>query len=548
MKNNFKFLFILATFVTMLSCEDFLEEDNIANVASATYYPTAAGLEDAVKATYGIMKEYYGPEIGWTMGVFGTDTYQEGADGSHKYVNRYDSGHNSAARYFRDTWRIFYRGINQANAVVNRSESVEGVSEALKNTRVAEARFLRALYYFVLTRHYGDIHLSLEETEGVEVEANKTSAEEIYMKAIIPDLEFAASNLPNTQSDYGRATKAAAEFLLAKALMTRSYKSFAESTDASRAETLMTNVINNYGFELQESVLDMWSLDNEVNSEFIWTVQNGKSQVDEGLDGFGHRGHLYFLMEYDKKPGMTRDTENGRPWKRFRPTDYMLSLYDRTIDRRYDETFKHVWYSNNPNVPNLKVGDTALYIPGPGLDKNGIDQDAKWTDAAKAGVLHQVYTTGDYNNRTFPSLNKWIDNTRPNRQHTQGQRDYVLMRLADAYLIRAEARLKQGNKSDAAADLNTVRTRAAWDGKEAEMQITAADVDIYFILEERARELLGENHRWFDLTRTGKLIELVKLHNPTSAGNIQDHNVLRPIPLDQIDRTSGGYPQNPGYN
>lgn len=548
MKNNFKFLFILATFVTMLSCEDFLEEDNIANVASATYYPTAAGLEDAVKATYGIMKEYYGPEIGWTMGVFGTDTYQEGADGSHKYVNRYDSGHNSAARYFRDTWRIFYRGINQANAVVNRSESVEGVSEALKNTRVAEARFLRALYYFVLTRHYGDIHLSLEETVGVEVEANKTSAEEIYKQAIIPDLEFAISNLPSTQSDYGRATKAAAEFLLAKALMTRSYKSFAESTDASRAETLMSNVINNYGFELQESVLDMWSLDNEVNSEFIWTVQNGKSQVDEGLDGFGHRGHLYFLMEYDKKPGMTRDTENGRPWKRFRPTDYMLSLYDRTIDRRYDETFKHVWYSNNPNVPNLKVGDTALYIPGPGLDKNGIDQDAKWTDAAKAGVLHQVYTTGDYNNRTFPSLNKWIDNTRPNRQHTQGQRDYVLMRLADAYLIRAEARLKQGNKSDAAADLNTVRTRAAWDGKEAEMQITAADVDIYFILEERARELLGENHRWFDLTRTGKLIELVKLHNPTSAGNIQDHNVLRPIPLDQIDRTSGGYPQNPGYN
>jgi hypothetical protein len=548
MKNNFKFLFILATFVTMLSCEDFLEEDNIANVASATYYPTAAGLEDAVKATYGIMKEYYGPEIGWTMGVFGTDTYQEGADGSHKYVNRYDSGHNSAARYFRDTWRIFYRGINQANAVVNRSESVEGVSEALKTTRVAEARFLRALYYFVLTRHYGDIHLSLEETEGVEVEANKTSAEEIYKQAIIPDLEFAISNLPNTQSDYGRATKAAAEFLLAKALMTRSYKSFAEGTDASRAETLMSNVINNYGFELQESVLDMWSLDNEVNSEFIWTVQNGKSQVDEGLDGFGHRGHLYFLMEYDKKPGMTRDTENGRPWKRFRPTDYMLSLYDRTIDRRYDETFKHVWYSNNPNVPNLKVGDTALYIPGPGLDKNGIDQDTKWTGAAKAGVLHQVYTTGDYNNRTFPSLNKWIDNTRPNRQHTQGQRDYVLMRLADAYLIRAEARLKQGNKSDAAADLNTVRTRAAWDGKEAEMQITAADVDIYFILEERARELLGENHRWFDLTRTGKLIELVKLHNPTSAGNIQDHNVLRPIPLDQIDRTSGGYPQNPGYN
>ena len=143
-------------------------------------------------------------------------------------------------------------------------------------------------------------------------------------------------------------------------------------------------------------------------------------------------------------------------------------------------------------------------------------------------------------------MNKWIDNTRPNRQHTQGQRDYVLMRLADAYLIRAEARLKQGNTAGAASDINVIRTRAAWDGKEAEMQITAADVDIYMILEERARELVGEGHRWFDLTRTGTLVELTKLHNPT-AQNIKAHHVVRPIPQDQIDRTDGGYSQNPGY-
>ena len=143
-------------------------------------------------------------------------------------------------------------------------------------------------------------------------------------------------------------------------------------------------------------------------------------------------------------------------------------------------------------------------------------------------------------------MNKWIDNTRPNRQHTQGQRDYVLMRLADAYLIRAEARLKQGNSSGAASDINVIRTRAAWDGKEADMQITAGDVTIYMILEERARELIGEGHRWFDLTRTGKLVELTKQHNPT-ASNIKSHHIVRPIPQDQIDRTSGGYAQNPGY-
>ena len=498
------------------------------------------------------MKEYYGPEIGWTMGVFGTDTYRAGADGSHKYMGRYASGHNSEARYMRDTWRIFYEQVNQANAVIARAEGVTDMDASTKTQRIAEARFLRALAYFNLTRHYGDIHLSLEETQGVEIEANKTSASEIYSQAIVPDLEFAIANLEDNPSDYGRASIPAAQFLLAKALMTRSYKSFAVGTDASQAESLMSSVISNPRFALSDSFGDLWSINNEANSEFIWTIQNSKSQVDEGLDGYGHRGHLYFLMEYDKKPAMTRDTENGRPWKRFRPTPFLMSLWDRTMDRRYDETYKHVWYANvgndgGPNGVPVKIGDTALYIPGPGVDKNGVDQDGYWNAAKQASVNFEVYTSDEWDQRTFPSLNKWIDNTRPNRQHTQGQRDYVLMRLADAYLIRAEARLKQGNTSGAASDINVIRTRAAWDGKEADMQITAADVDVDMILDERARELVGENHRWFDLTRMGKLVERVRLYNSDGQANIQDYHVVRPIPLSQIDRTSGGYAQNPGY-
>lgn len=543
---NIKILFSILAIAAISSCEDYLDEENIANVSASGYYTTSAGLEDAVRATYGIMKEFYGPELGWTMTVFGTDTYTEGADGSHKYLNRYDAGHNSAARFMRDTWRVFYTQINQANAVINRAESITDMDAATKNTRIAEARFLRALAYFNLTRHFGDIHLSLEETEGVEITANKTTSSEIYAKAIIPDLEFAILNLEDNPSDYGRASIPAAQFLLAKVLLTRSYTSFAAGDDASKAETLMSSVISNPQFSLLDKFSDLWKIENERNSEFIWTIQNSKSQVDEGLDSYGHRAHLYFLMEYDKKPAMTRDIENGRPWKRFRPTDHLLSLWDRTKDRRYDETFKHVWYANTTAIPGIAIGDTALYIPGPGLNKNGIDQDGLWTDAKKAEKLYQIYTTGDYTNRTFPSLNKWIDNTRPNRQHTQGQRDLVLMRLADAYLIRAEARLKQGNTSDAADDINVIRRRAAWEGKSTDMQITASDVTLDFILEERARELVGEGHRWFDLARTGKLLELVKAHNP-DAGNIQSYHALRPIPLDQIDRTQGGYDQNPGY-
>jgi hypothetical protein len=549
MKNKISILtaiFCLAIFNQ--SCDDFLEEELITDVSAASYYTTPQGFEDAVKATYAINKLFFGIERGFTMTIFGTDIHTNGADGGRKAVNRYDGGLNASLNYVQETWRDFYRGINQANAVINRAETLEGISAEQKNQRIAEVRFLRGMFYFIISSTYGDCHLTLEETEGVEIEANKTAISEIYSQAIIPDLEFAIANLPDTQNDEGRATKPAAEFLLAKVLMRRSYRGDAQGGDAARAASLMSNVINNYGFSLLPDFADLWVLGNEAHTENIWSIQNSKSQVDEGLDGNGHRGHLYFLMEYDKLPGMTRDVANGRPWKRFKPTNFLIDLWDRNIDSRYQKSYKHAWLANNAgNIPKdangnpkFEVGDTAVFIPGPGLD-------AEWPQSRQDAARYMVITRDEYTLKLYPTLNKWIDDTRPNRQHTQGQRDFIFMRLADAYLIRAEARLKDGDTQGAAEDINVIRRRAAWAGKETDIEITAADVDIDFILDERARELAGEGHRWWDLTRTGKLVERVRLHNPDAAPNIQDYHVVRPIPQDQIDRTLGGYPQNPGY-
>ncbi len=560
---------MMTAFVSQ-SCENYLEEELVSDVSAATYYSTLQGWEDAVRATYAPMKSFWGVEMGFTMTVFGTDVYTNGADGSHKPINRYDVELSPNQGFVTATWNLFYRGINQANAVINRSGEVEGLDEEVRNQRIAEVKFLRALYYFTLTRIYGDIHLSLEETEGVEITANKTSAAEIYSQAIVPDLEAAIAVLPDTQDDLGRATKPAAEFLLGQALLTRSYQPYADGNDAARAESLFTSVIDNYGFELAESYYALFGNNPagvpvgistfEDNEEYIFMVQNAKSQTDPRIDNNGNRGHLYFLMEYDVRPGMTRDIENGRPWKRFRLTNFGLDLYNRDIDRRYDETFKHAWISNNAATiptwtqeeaafipagksvgdPKFAVGDTAIYIPGPG-------RDALWDQDRQARTPYQVITNDEYNERLFPSLNKWINNTRPDRQHEPGQRDFALMRLGDAYLLRAEARFQQGNLTGAAEDINVIRTRAAVPGSEAAMQITAADVTLDFILDERARELLGEGVRWFDLARTGKLVERVRLYNQEAAPNIQNYHIVRPIPLDQIDRTDGGYPQNPGY-
>lgn len=598
------------------SCKDFLDEKLVSGVAAGSYYSTPAGLEDGADAAYFFLREIYSNERSYTLTVFGTDTHTNGADGGWKSFNYYDNGLNPGAGILLETWTFLYQGINQTNAIIARAPAVEGVSDELKTTRIAEMRFLRAFYYFYLVRMWGDVHFSLEETLEAQVTANKTDQATIYAEGIIPDLEFAIANLPASQSQYGRATKPAAEFLLGQALLTRGYQPFGSANDFVQAEALLSNVIEGYTFALAPSHAALWNQDNQLNSEIIWAIQYSTDLILNGgtgnLPGYtnptiataGNRGHLYFGMEYDIQPGMIRDIANGRPFKRFRPTDHMIDEWAavRVNDQRYEDTYKHVWYCNDNRtsgngIPLWKqvhvdkgakkadgtpvtaadlgkkrfaLGDTALYIPGPG-------QDAKWLADEKLKVRYTVITrtkasypastlpTTDpnyypsdpffYNERLFPTIAKFFDPRRPSIQHEQGSRDWFVMRLADALLLRAEARFKNGNLAGAAEDINVVRTRAAKPGKEAAMQITAGDITLDRILLERAFELDAEQMRWFDLARTGKLVEFVTLYNAQShvggtlagAPNIKDFHIHRPIPQAQSDRTLGGYPQNEGY-
>jgi hypothetical protein len=309
---------------------------------------------------------------------------------------------------------------------------------------------------------------------------------------------------------------------------------------------------------------------------------------------------LYFGSEYDVQPGMIRDIANGRPFKRFRPTDHMIDVWGdvRENDQRYEDNYRHVYYCNDTRTSGngiplwkqvhvdlgarkadgtlvtaadlgqrrFEVGDTALYYPGPGQDANWLGDEklrVRYTVITKEQASYPASTLASddpnfyprdpffYNERLFPTISKgYFDPRRPTIQHEAGSRDLFLMRLADALLLRAEARFKKPSPdlAGAADDINVVRTRAAKPGKIAEMQITEGDVTIDRILLERAFELDAELGRWFDLARTGKLVEYVTAYNPLGAPNIQDFHILRPIPqFVQIDRVVGGYPQNDGY-
>lgn len=563
MKIKITFLAIVLVALTTTSCDKFLEEKMVSDTGANIYYVNANGIEDAVDATYSFMKYIWTNERSFTLTTFGTDVHTNGADGGYKSFNYYDNGLASNVDILQQVWDNLYRGINQANAVLKRGPLAPDMSADQLKLRSAEVRFLRALYYFYLVRTWGAVPLNLEEITEATVTATPSTEVAIY-DAIVADLDVAIADLPATQpAQYGRAWKAPAEFLMGQVLATRSYKSYANSDDATNAITLFSHVIDNYGFKLEPSLASLFNLDNQKNKEVIFAIQYSKDPILNGPEG--NRGHLFFLMEYDIQPGMVRDIENGRPFKRFRPTQYLIDLYaaNRENDSRYEDTYKHVWISNNASsIPvwkqeevdagaknadgspavkdakKYKVGDTCMYIPGPG-------NEAKWTAEKKLQTRYRVWTNGDFTERIFPTLAKHMDPRRPTIQWEAGSRDMFLMRLADAYLLRAEMYLKTNDLTSATADVNVIRTRSAKPGRVAENQVTEAQMDLDFLLDERAMEFDGEQFRWFDLTRTGKLLERAVL-NPQITG-IQSYHVRRPIPQTQIDRTQGGYPQNCGY-
>lgn len=219
-------------------------------------------------------------------------------------------------------------------------------------------------------------------------------------------------------------------------------------------------------------------------------------------------------------------------------------------DTRYEKSFKHVFYSNNAatipkvnGVPKYNVGDTCIWLPGVDLPASVVNSKP-----------YAVYLPKQYTAKVFPTLNKFLDPLRPDRTFETGSRDFIICRLAETYLIAAEAAMYTGDNISAANFINAVRLRAARVSNNpdqsaayrAAITVSASRMNIDFILDERGRELLGEQFRWFDLVRTGKLVERVKKWNPDATA-IKDYHILRPIPQDQIDRTTNKFAQNPGY-
>jgi tetratricopeptide (TPR) repeat protein len=560
MKKIFASLLILLAF-GLTSCNDYLEEVNPSGLTAETFYATPTGMEALVNSCYMPMRFWYGKEGGATLTELATDLFLKGGDCHHPEVADQNSSFNSQSPLLEVYWSRFYAAVNSCNTAIARLPE-SPLDEDTRKLRLGEVHFLRALYNWLIVETWGGVSLNTEPTDGVQTTAFRSPVEDFYA-LIFADLDIAIANLEGrTAHDGGRVTKPAAEAFKARMLLNRGQ--YAE------AAALAKKVIGDYGFQLAPDFKDLWEIDNSegaTNPEVVFYVNysanNQINTADENFDGNsvanafrkegGNQLHLMFTPRYDFHAGMKLDIPNSIGFQRYAATRRYLELFNSDIDQRYEGTFKEVWYANGGAVgayTEMVQGDTAIYWSHKPLSPEFKARVALKYEARDVNDLYKPDQSLT-DNRNFIEMHKHNSTTdRTAIFEFRSKRDAFVIRIAEMYLIVAEAAMQSGDLGEAVNYLNQLRTVRAKPGREADMQITAADLDLDFILEERGRELGGELFRWFDLKRTGKLIEYVRLYNTDAKDNIRDYHILRPIPQSQLDviTNAGDFPQNPGWN
>lgn len=544
----------------------------------------------------------YGKEAGYDLYESGTDIYTYASQSSIQNFSSYLSSWSASAETdLQLIWCELYRGIVNCNGMIAGIDETS-LSADLKTQYKAEAYFLRAYYHWLIVETWGEVGMITEEGPLESGEIIQSTKSDFYTQ-IINDLILAESNLPET-TEWGKANKSVVDAFLARVYLFN--KSYSNALNYSQL------VINSGKYSLLTNYDDLWDIHNQQNDEIIFAVNsslNPDAMVDyydkygEGnLDPYsfsieysGHHGHLMFETRYDYyMPGMQRDVQNGRPFRRYLPTRYLLKLYEPETDQRFYGTFKTVWYCNNESSvpswpstftmyndsstvdvdpakigqPRFALGDTSfVLIPSEtttrirAIEGGSHDYPFDTVSGYSIYTLDHFYepdgtqTSLFYRDIFFPITKKLGDTTRADMYAYYSQRDAMIIRLAEMYLIAAEAQFNNGDFTDAYNYFLMLANARATDGNGAALLSayginSGSDITIDFILEERARELAAEQHRWLDLKRTDKLVENLQNFNPDASPNIQEYHNLRPIPqyvLDVNRYLPPGTGQNSGY-
>lgn len=478
MKLKYNLIAIALLGFSFSSCSDFLEQNPQTDLSENDFYKTADDILSAVNGVYSSLQEgdIYG---NWyVFGEIPSDNTRNQLSGSVTTQNEFDQFYiDTQNSMIANFWKAAYKVINRTNTVLGRIDGIE-INTELANRYKLECKFIRALMYFNLVRVYGDVPLILKEISISESYDILREPKENVYNQIIADLKE-AQDLPVSYStaEDGRATQGAAKALLANVYMT--LHKYAE------AETILAKIINSGQYSLLENTPGSLNIDGYKN---VFSPVNHNSK--EGI----------FEIQFLK--GGYGEGSN---------------------------------YANNFAPENS--GTNVVAVGGTG--GNNIPEMDIY-NAYEEGDLRRDFSMslGYYDNR---KNNEWVESRYVCKfmdvpyQNNDASNNYPVIRYADVILMYAEALNQNGKTAEACKYLNMTRRRGfgyqTTETSPVDLQTTDKAQFALMVEQERRVELAFENHRWFDLIRTGRAVEVMK----SKGFSLNETNLICPIPQKQID-------------
>ncbi|GAB2471198.1 membrane protein [Hymenobacter qilianensis] len=515
---------LLGSAQLLSSCDkEFLEEDPKSLYTPQTVLVDSLGFESAMAGLQSVVREQYtrANEQGLLgMMQLGTDVAIPGQVQGVEVPYYNYALLNSQDQASAVMWSWAYRTINNANQIIQGAETAPAtVRQGYKNRISAEARFYRAYAYNFLATLWGDVPLIEQAITAPRTDFTRTPVAEINA-FIINDLTTAIPSMfTASRAASGRITRGAAQQLLGEVYLRDNQPALAEKVLQELLSSGQYKLITaRYGVRASQPgdyFADMFIIGNQRrsqgNTELIWGIEQ-QLLVPGGTTEAQHR-RMWVPAYYNIRGMALADSLGGRGLGRLRLSNWVdYRLYSTQDMRNSKYNLKRKFYYNDPSQTAL-FGKPVTGLRGSDTIFNITPYTTKW---------NQFDPTDTFGYGTI--------------------KDLTMMRLGETYLLLAEAQFKQGNTAAAAASLNVLRTRA----KAA--LVTATDITLNFILDERARELIGEEQRRLTLVRTGTLIERTQRLNGASVTALTAKNLLLPIPQTSIELNSDApLGQNPGY-